>query len=100
MTTLRRKNGKRIQITPQKPRLDKVAPGSLITWMDPKHPDDEPERAILLSHQGEGEDRTITLAQRAGSGNLYNWDLYRYKGRWAYGTSADRFSLLTVENVL
>ena len=52
------------------------------------------ERSMFLEISGEGESRTAKFVSIDGSGAFYTWEAYRYNKRWAYGTSAQRLSLL------
>jgi hypothetical protein len=72
-------------------RFDKVPVGSVIITHDPKYGYED--SAILVGRTGEGENREIQLVSRAGSRDAYEWGIYRFQGRWVYGTSADRIQL-------
>jgi hypothetical protein len=51
--------------------------------------------ALLLNRQGEGDQRTLTFSQVArGGGRILTWNAYRFRGRWCYGSGADRLVLL------
>lgn len=54
------------------------------------------ERAVFLGITGTGDDRRARFLQLNVDGEPYEWEAYRYNGRWAYGTSADRLTLYAV----
>lgn len=59
--------------------------------------DDVSEPAMFVRHEGEGEDREAVFSQQHEvTGEDFEWKAYRYQGRWAYGTSADRLRLVRV----
>ncbi len=49
------------------------------------------EEFYFLGIDGKGDDRTAEFQYIEGE---MTWKAYRYNGRWAYGTSADRLSLV------
>ena len=51
------------------------------------------EEHIFRGVSGEGDDRRALFWSATGH---YDWEAYRYRGHWAYGTSADRLSLVAV----
>ena len=55
------------------------------------------EPAVFLGIEGEGDDRRAKFAQPTEhtESGYYTWDAYRYNGKWAYGTSAERLSLVS-----
>jgi len=60
------------------------------------------EDAVFVGVTGEGNDRRATfrsLDQRTYEDRVeYEWDAYRYNGRWAYGSSAETLRLLAVND--
>jgi hypothetical protein len=52
--------------------------------------------ALFLGIDGEGDDRRAVFAQFDCGGNTFGWSAYRYNGGWAYGSSAERLSLVAV----
>jgi hypothetical protein len=50
--------------------------------------------AKLLKLEGEGDDARATFKDEDGM----EWEAYRYNGRWAYGSSANRLQVLGVLN--
>lgn len=72
-------------------RIDRLQPGAQVTlrFHGSMGNETHDERATFQGIVGEGDDR---LAQFDG------WEAYRYRGHWAYGTSADRLSLISVES--
>lgn len=44
----------------------------------------------IVSKSGKGEARTITFRDFK---NGFEWEAYRYRGRWAYGSSAARLGV-------
>jgi hypothetical protein len=60
------------------------------------------EDAVFVALTGEGNDRRATFGspdQRVpGEDRVwYQWDAYRYKGRWVYGSSAETLRLVEVK---
>lgn len=84
-------------------RFDNLTPGSVIEiqtfYGAQPH---EVETAAFLGIYGEGDGRNAKLAtvskhpKSDGTHPIIEWEIYRYNGRWAYGTSADRISLVRV----
>lgn len=52
------------------------------------------EYADFVGITGTGEKRRATFRSDDGRGKLFTWEAYRFQGRWAYGSSADRLSLV------
>lgn len=80
------------------PRFDKLNVGDVITIQCYYRGEaKEPEQAFFLGIIGEGDDRRAKLAtvfDAGGEGRMLEWEIYRYSGRWAYGSSADRISIV------
>lgn len=58
------------------------------------------EPAEFLKIEGEGESRRASFRTEIvvrGEKRSMVWDAYRYNKRWAYGTGADRLTLVSVE---
>lgn len=51
--------------------------------------DYELEDVLLVKVEGEGEDRRATFSE-----NGFEWEAYRFNGRWSYGSSADYLSVV------
>ena len=81
-------------------RLDKLAEGTgvMLNFHVGKRIVETSE-ARFVRMEGEGEDRHAVFRSRGrkGKNGWYEWEAYRYKGRWAYGSSAD---LITVHSIL
>ena len=79
-------------------RIDKLEPGTQVVL---KFTHDE-ERAVFLGIIGEGKNRYAHFLSFDPSEyvGFYSWLAYRYNGHWAYGTSAERLSLVSVFNVI
>lgn len=61
------------------------------------------EDAVFVKLEGSGDDRRATFAsldQRVpGEERVeYEWDAYRFNGRWAYGSSAETLRLVEVKS--
>lgn len=82
-------------------RIDKLIPGDLVTLgfcgSDNKVHTEEP--AVFLGHIGYGVTRRAEFAQvdRDNGNRIYEWETYRYNGGWAYGSSAERLRLLSLD---
>lgn len=76
-----------------KKKLDQLEPGDFVLLAFAA---ENEERAVFLKMTGEGDDRRATFLQFRNDGSYYEWDAYRYSGRWAYGSSADVLRLLEV----
>lgn len=68
-------------------RIATLTPGEDVTLRTATG--DEPAR--FLRHTDEG---TAVFLQHRRDGTPYEWEAYRYNGRWSYGTSAQRLSLV------
>ena len=60
------------------------------------------EDAVFVKLEGEGDDRLATFLTPdretwSGTFAAYEWQAYRYKGRWAYGSSAETLRLVEVK---
>lgn len=83
-------------------RIDQLQPGDRVQLRFDGR--DETEPATFVKLEGEGDDRLATFSQTQAQSTAtgvepvdYEWDAYRYNGRWAFGTSAQRLSLASVE---
>lgn len=63
------------------------------------------ESAEFLGVEGEGDKRHAKFRSvynspksTGESPRYYEWEAYRYRNRWAYGSSADRLTLVKVEH--
>lgn len=84
-------------LTTSKPRIDKLTPGSvvsLVLFTGSKH--ESLQKAMFMGIEGEGEDRRAKFLFRTGGWDCYDVEIYRYNGKWAWGSSADRISLDSV----
>ena len=54
------------------------------------------EEATFLAIVGEGDERRARFVQHDDAIGLFEWEAYRFQGRWAYGTSAERLSLVAI----
>lgn len=74
-------------------RLDSIAPGESVTVKFHGSKilgnDSYTLDLVLSQRTGSGEDRRVTFAD----GND-TFEVYRYDGHWAYGTSAERLSIV------
>lgn len=85
-------------------RIDSLEPGAKVrlkfcgSGWNAEHDED----AVFVGVTGEGNDRRATfrsLDQRTYEDRVeYEWDAYRYNGRWAYGSSAETLRLLAVND--
>lgn len=79
-------------------RIDKLTPNSKITLNFYAGSSVAfTEDVTFLRIEGEGAEREAVFhSVPAGKpADAYTWRAYRFQGRWAYGTSADRLSLAT-----
>lgn len=76
-------------------RIDNLTPGDVVNLTFTERGESTNELAVFVGLDGEGDARRATFRQASGSGS-FEWDAYRYSGRWAYGSSADRLSLYSV----
>jgi hypothetical protein len=75
-------------------RIDNLKPGALVLLRFDYG--DEPERAVFCGVIGSGEERRARFAQASDDGLLYDWEAYRFGGRWCYGSSAGRLSVVEI----
>jgi hypothetical protein len=80
-------------------RIDKLKSGTQVTlkFHGSKSLGNDPyiEDAIFVGIYGVGDDRRARfMSANATIGNTGGWDAYRFNGHWAYGTSAERLSLV------
>lgn len=74
-------------------RIDKLTVGQNVLLGFVGHT----ERARFEGIIGEGDKRRAKfISVDPNSGKIYDWEAYRYLGRWAYGTSAQALRLLKV----
>jgi len=78
-----------------KPRIDKLNPGQEVTlkFHGSKSLGNDPyeERHTFLDIVGEGDDRRAVFSDGGEQ-----WEAYRFKGGWAYGSSAEKLSIVEV----
>lgn len=48
------------------------------------------DECVLVKIEGDGDDARATFRDAAGM----EWQAYRFRGRWAYGSSANRVSVV------
>lgn len=79
---------------PASPRIDKLPALAkvLLDFCDGRGEDE----AVFVGVVGEGDDRRARFLSTDSEGGAYEWEAYRYGGRWAWGTSADRLRVLEV----
>ena len=58
------------------------------------------EDAVFVKVEGTGGDRRATFRSPSSmlDGTPYEWDAYRYSGKWAYGSSAETLRLVAVRD--
>jgi hypothetical protein len=79
-------------------RIDSLTPGSSVTLSFKTWGTTYEERAIFIKIIGEGNDRKARfLSVNSPGEQTYEWDAYRYQGRWVYGSSAQALSLASVD---
>jgi hypothetical protein len=77
------------------PRIDKLAPGTgVVLSFAGKYT----ESALFVGITGTGDQREADFVSINNSGRVYEWSAYRYNGSWAYGSSAERLSLVFVND--
>lgn len=72
-------------------RIDNLKTGQEVTlklYSDSTHFEEEQHEFVKIA--GAGEKRTAAFID-CKTGQV--WEVYRFKGRWVYGSSADRVSL-------
>lgn len=88
--------------TPTRPRIDRLTPGTPVTLLFTG--EDRIGSALFLGITGDGDKRHAHFVSTSTTGDLgvartYTWEAYRYRGAWAYGTSADRLTLVEALDV-
>jgi hypothetical protein len=76
-------------------KIDQLEPGTKVTLLfhgskslgNSSYTSEE----VFVRMTGTGEDRRAWFTTSDGT---YEWEAYRYQGRWAYGSSAERLSLV------
>jgi hypothetical protein len=80
-------------------RIDNLTPGTTVTlrFNGPKSLGNAPweEEFLFLGIEGSGDDRHARFTSDDLSGA---WEAYRYNGHWAYGSSAERLSLIGIND--
>lgn len=77
-------------------RIDQLEPGTKVTlrfggsFGNHTHLDE----SYFVEIKGSGEDRRAVFSFTEKVDEHSTWEAYRYNGRWAYGSSADRLSLV------
>lgn len=78
-------------------RIDHLEPNSRVilelqsTW----HTTGGTEIAFFLGVEGEGDERVARFRQiDTATLESYEWEAYRFEGRWAFGSGANRLSCL------
>lgn len=54
------------------------------------------EVRVVAVDVADKDDARVTFEEVTPNGALFTWSIYRFKGRWSYGSSADRVSLVEV----
>jgi hypothetical protein len=69
-------------------RIDQLTPGSIVMLAYA----DGTDRALFRGITGTGNDRYAQFTDSNGT----EWDAYRFRGGWAYGSSGQRLRLVQV----
>lgn len=69
-------------------RIDNLKPASDVVLRF----HDYEEVAWFVGIVGKGPDRRAVFMSKNADGDSYTWEGYRFNGRWAYGSSAERLS--------
>lgn len=59
------------------------------------------EQVQFLRIEGSGEDRRAVFRSRTSRGaavESFDWEAYRFEGRWVYGTSAEPLRVVALES--
>lgn len=80
-------------MTATAPRLDDIANGTIVTL---DMVGTSVDNYLVKARDGQGDNRTITLTAKSPTGGCYDFDIYRYNGRWAYGSSAQAVKVVDV----
>lgn len=80
-------------------RIDSLKPGTTVTlkFHGSKSLGNDPyiQDAVFLGVYGVGDDRRARfMSVEAKIYDPGGWDAYRFNGHWAYGTSAERLTLV------
>jgi hypothetical protein len=75
-------------------RIDNIKPGSIVT-LDLAGDEHVARFEEII---GTGDERVARFTAKSGPCAEYAWDAYRFNGRWAFGTSAQRMSVISVED--
>lgn len=87
----------------QSPRIDSLKPGDTVelAFSHYGNKDETYEYAVFLGIKGEGDTRRAEFIQRErGDTSVFNWEAYRFNGRWVYGTSAERLRVQEIVSTL
>lgn len=55
---------------------------------------EEPAEFLGMTDEGNAKFRTGGQDQAENPDDYYDWEAYRFQGRWCYGSSAQRLSLV------
>jgi hypothetical protein len=85
-------------------RMDKLEVGQIVTLAFHKSASTTMEKggrvdyeeAVFMGIVGEGEDRHAEFIS-GDARHMYRWAAYRFQGRWAFGSSAERLSVVDVQ---
>lgn len=69
------------------PRIDNMVRGCAYEL---SFPDGDVEHVLFSGITGDGEDREAWFVSLNWQGNPHKWAAYRDRGRWVYGSSAER----------
>lgn len=81
-------------------RIDSLKPNSRITLQFNGRGGNRTRRepALFLGVTGTGDDRRAKFRSFDDYNfRTYEWEAYRFEGFWAYGSSADRLQLISVD---
>lgn len=93
--------------TTQAPRIDQLDRGAIVVLECGAGKRAYDERALFVGIIGEHDDRRarfVSVSEGGGNHNrlrddakgYYEWEAYRYNGRWAFGTGAERIAVMEV----
>ena len=75
-------------------KIDDLEPGTAVLLEMHNRSEATEEHALFLGVTGEGDSRRAHFSQMLKPGASFDWEAYRFGGRWAYGSSADRMRVV------
>jgi hypothetical protein len=75
-------------------RISSLKPGETVTLKFATYGEPTIEAAQLVEFKEDGQTAVFQTDMGTGPTGIFQWEAYRFNGRWCYGSSAQRVSIV------